>query len=185
VDTVKKVHTQARIPLASVYEQVKRVTIKALVAKIKECLDNLPFFHQLDTIPYFGPIVIGTYLGELSDYRWFSTVDKVVAWFGLDSSVSQSANQTTEASHHITKRGTKTGRRMMWLCAKNFALHTKEGKAYFATLRQRGFSFDAAICKIAAKLVRAAYAMLRDKSSFDVTLVFRTVNLIETYKKLL
>jgi transposase len=157
--------------LASIYEQVKRVTLPALVAKIKECLDNIPFFHQLDMIPYFGPIVMGTYLGELGDYRWFSTVDKVVAWFGLDPSVSQSANQTTEASH-ITKRGTKTGRRMMWLCAKNFAFHTKEGKAYFATLRQRGFSFDAAICKIAAKLVRAAYAMLRDKSSFDVKLVF-------------
>jgi transposase len=157
--------------LASVYEQVKRVTIPALMAKVKECLDNLPFEHQLEMIPYFGPIVIGTYLGELGDYRWFKTVDKVVAWFGLDPSVSESANQTTETSH-ITKRGTKIGRRMMWLSAKNFAFHTQEGKNYFTLLRERGVSFDAAICKIAAKLVRAAYAMLRDKSSFDVKLVF-------------
>jgi transposase len=157
--------------LASIYEQVKRVTMPALMAKVQESLDSLPFEHQLEMIPYFGPIVIGTYLGELGDYRWFSTVDKVVAWFGLDPSVSESANQTTETSH-ITKRGTKIGRRMMWLCAKNFAFHTEEGKAYFTRLRERGASFDAAICKIAAKLVRAAYAMLRDKSSFDAKLVF-------------
>ena len=157
--------------LASLYEQVKGVTIKALMAKIKECFLNLPFFHQLETIPYFGPIVIGTFLGELGDYRWFSTVDKVVAWFGLDPSVSQSADQTTETSH-ITKRGTKIGRRIMWLSAKNFAFHTQQGKNYFTILRERGVSFDAAICKIAAKLVRAAYAMLRDKSSFEVKLVF-------------
>ena len=157
--------------LAEVYEQTKRVTIKALIAKVQECLSNLPFEHQLETIPYFGPIVTGTFFGELGDYRWFKSVDKVVAWFGLDPSVSQSANQTTEISH-ITKRGTKIGRRMMWLAAKNFAYHTEVGKAYFTKLREKGFSFDAAICKIAAKLVRAAYAMLRDKSSFEMKLVF-------------
>lgn len=157
--------------LAETYLKVQRVTLPALVAKIKECLCSLPFEHKLSTIPYFGPIVIGTFLGELGDYRWFTKVDKVVAWFGLDPSVSQSAGQTTDYSH-ITKRGTKVGRRIMWLAAKNFAFHTKEGRTYYALLRTRGFSFDAAICKIAAKLIRAAYAMLRDKSSFDVKLVF-------------
>jgi hypothetical protein len=50
-----------------------------------------------------------------------------------------------------------------------------EGKAYFNKLKQRGFSHDAAICKIAAKLVRTAYAMLRDKSSFNVILAFPSV----------
>jgi len=180
---IESAHTSFAIPfatealsfsmktLAETYESVKRVTLPALVAKIKECLNNLPFEHKLSTIPYFGSIVCGTFLGELGDYRWFSNIDKVVAWFGLDPSVSRSASQTTEPSH-ITKRGTKIGRRMMWLCAKNFAFHNDGGKTYFAKLKERGFSYDAALCKIAAKLVRAAYAMLKDKSSFDVKLVF-------------
>jgi len=136
--------------LAEVYEHIQKVTLKALKAKIQECLTNLPFKHQLETIPYFGQLVIGTFLSELGDPRWFLTVDAVVAWFGLDPSVSSSADKPTGKSH-ITKRGTKIGRRMMWITARNFAHHTSSGQTYLKQLQSKGVSYDAAICKMAAK----------------------------------
>jgi len=157
--------------LAEAYQHLMKVTIPALRAKIKECLNKLPFEHQLDTIPYFGNIVIGTYLSELGDYRWFKTVDSVVAWFGLDPSISISSEKQTAVSH-ITKRGTKIGRRMMWITARNFANFTEVGKAYFQKLRSRGASYDAAICKIASKLVRIAFSMLRDGAAYDENKAF-------------
>ena len=115
--------------LAENYQYIQKVTLPALVAKIQECLKNLPFKHQLDTIPYFGDLVIGTFLSGLGDFRWFLTVDAVVAWFGLDPSVSRSADKPTGKSR-ITKRGTKTGRRMM----------------------SKGLSYDAAIVKMRSVL---------------------------------
>jgi transposase len=158
--------------LAEVYQHIQKVTLKALKAKIQECLKQLPFEHQLATIPYFGEMVIGTFLAELGDYRWFLTVDAAVAWFGLDPSVSSSANHPT-AQSHITKRGSKIGRRMMWLTARNFAEHTTTGKAYLKQLRSLGVSYDAAMCKIAAKLVRVAFSMLKSGKAYDEHIAFQ------------
>jgi transposase len=158
--------------LAEAYQYLRMVTIVALKAKIKECLTNLPFEQKLNTIPYFGDIVIGTFLSELGDYRWFKKVDSVVAWFGFDPSVSVSAEKKT-AQSHITKRGTKIGRRMMWITARNFANFNEIGKSYFQKLRSKGFPYDAAICKIAAKLVRIAFCLLRDGSEYDETKAFQ------------
>ena len=157
--------------LAENYQYIQKVTLPALVAKIQECLKNLPFKHQLDTIPYFGDLVIGTFLSGLGDFRWFLTVDAVVAWFGLDPSVSRSADKPTGKSR-ITKRGTKTGRRMMWITARNFAHHTSCGKAYFHKLQSRGVSYDAAIVKIAAKLLRVAFRMLKSGEAYDESKAF-------------
>lgn len=125
----------------------------------------------METIPYVGDIVTGTFLGELGDYRWFKTVDSVVAWFGFDPSVSVSAEKQT-AQSHITKRGTKIGRRIMWITARNFAIHNETGKLYFQKLRRKGLSYDAAICKIAAKLVRIAFSMLRSGREYDESKAF-------------
>lgn len=157
--------------LAESYQHTQKVTLVALRAKIQECLKHLDFKHRLDTIPYFGDLVIGTFLSELGDPRWFLTVDAVVAWFGLDPSVSRSADKSTGKSH-ITKRGTKIGRRMMWITARNFAHHTSIGKAYFQKLTSKGLSYDAAIVKIAAKLVRIAFSMLKSGKAYDEKLAF-------------
>jgi transposase len=158
--------------LAEAYQYLQKVTLVALKAKIKECLKKLPFEHQLFTIPYFGEVVTATYLSELGDYRWFKKVDSVVAWFGLDPSVSISADKKTGQSR-ITKRGTKIGRRMMWITARNFANLNDTGKAYFQKLRSKGFAYDAAMCKIAAKLVRIAFCMLRDGTEYDGNKAFQ------------
>jgi transposase len=158
--------------LAEAYQYLQKVTLVALKAKIKECLRTLPFEHKLFTIPYFGEIVISTFLSELGDYRWFKKVDSVVAWFGLDPSVSISAEKKT-AQSRITKRGTKIGRRMMWITARNFANFNDIGKAYYKNLRRKGFPYDGAICKIASKLVRIAFCMLRDGSEYDETKAFQ------------
>ncbi|MBI1927997.1 IS110 family transposase [Candidatus Poribacteria bacterium] len=160
--------------LAEAYQQIQKVTLPALRAKIQECLTKLPLEHQLATIPYFGDLVIGTFLSELGDPKWFLTVDAVVAWFGLDPSVSSSANKPTGQSH-ITKRGTKIGRRMMWITARNFAEHAAKGNAYFQQLRNKGVSYDAAICKIAAKLVRVAFSMLKSGKGYDEKIAFQHV----------
>ena len=92
----------------------------SLEQRIQETLTaaDFPIQHHLTEIKYFGPVVIGTFLSELGLPEWFATVDSVVAWFGLDPTVSESANHPTGATH-LTKRGTKYGRRMMWLVGRH------------------------------------------------------------------
>jgi transposase len=158
--------------LADIYAYLEEVILPALKERIVDCLARVPFQHYLDEIPYFGPIVIGTLLGELGDPAWFPTVDSVVAWFGLDPAVSESCHQPSGPSH-LTKRGTKYGRRMMWLVARNWAQYRPEGRDFFKRqVYAYHRSYDAGIVMLAAKLLRAAYAMLRDGSHFDLDKLF-------------
>ncbi len=61
---------------------------------------------------------------------------------------------------------------MMWITARNFAHHTSSGKAYFQKLQSKGVSYDAAIVKIAAKLLRVAFRMLKSGEAYDENKAF-------------
>jgi hypothetical protein len=99
-------------------------------------------------------------------------VDSVVAWFGLDPAVSVSADKPTGATH-LTKRGSKPGRRIMWLVGHNWSRYVSQGRQLFLKeRRQHKRSYDAAVCVVAAKLVRIAFAMVRDGSHFDIAKAF-------------
>jgi transposase len=148
--------------------------LPSLEQRIQETLTaaDFPIQHHLTEIKYFGPVVIGTFLSELGLPAWFATVDSVVAWFGLDPTVSESANHPTGATH-LTKRGTKYGRRMMWLVGRSWSHYVTEGRQLFLKERQEHQRpYDAAVCVVAAKLVRIAFAMVRDASHFDLAKAF-------------
>jgi transposase len=160
--------------LAQAYQHIHTQLLPPLRERIEATLyaSDFPIRHHLNEIPFFGPIVIGTFLSELGLPAWFHSVDSVVAWFGFDPAVSESANKPTGLTH-LTKRGTKYGRRMMWLVANNWCKYNPYGRKLFQKERQQHKrSFDAAVCIVAAKLVRIAFAMLRNVSHFDVTQAF-------------
>jgi transposase len=160
--------------LAQAYQHLHTHLLPPLLKRIEDTLaaDDFPIKHHLHEIKYFGPIVIGTFLSELGLPDWFPTVDSVVAWFGLDPGVSESANKPT-GSTHLTKRGTKYGRCMMWLVGKNWSRYVPQGRQLFWKQRhQHKRSYDAAVCVVAAKLVRIAFAMVRDSSHFDIDKAF-------------
>ncbi len=160
--------------LAQAYQHIHSCLLPPLLERVQDTLaaSDFPIQHHLDEIPYFGPIVIGTYLSELGLPEWFRSVDSVVAWFGLDPAVSISADKPTGATH-LTKRGSKTGRRMMWLVGHNWSRYVPQGRRLFLKERQQHQrSYDAAVCVVAAKLVRIAFAMVRDGSHFDIDKAF-------------
>jgi transposase len=160
--------------LAQAYRHIHTVLLPPLHDRILAILDadDFPFVHHLHEIKYFGPIVIGTFLSELGAPDWFSSVDSVVAWFGLDPAVSESANKPTGKTH-LTKRGTKYGRRMMWLVGRNWSRFVPQGRQLFLKeFQQHKRPYDAAVCIVAAKLVRIAFAMVRDGSHFDINKAF-------------
>jgi transposase len=160
--------------LSQAYHHLHTQLLPPLLARIQDTLaaDDFPIAHHLDEIPYFGPLVIGTFLGELGLPQWFHSVDSVVAWFGLDPAVSRSADKPTGQTH-LTKRGSKYGRRMMWLVGRNWSRFVAPGRQLFLkALRQHKRPYDAAVCVVGAKLTRIAFAMVRDRSHFDMAKAF-------------
>ena len=158
--------------LAEAYEHIHHYILPPIRARIDECLSQLPFEQYLPEIPYVGSVTAGTFLGELGLSSWFKTVDSVVAWFGFDPSISESADHQTGTSH-LTKRGTKYGRRVWWLLARNWSCYVSQGCRMFKKeFYVNKLSYDGAICVIAAKLVRMAFAMVRDGAHFDMNKAF-------------
>jgi len=158
--------------LAEAYDHIHRHILPPLRARMDDCLNRLPFEQYLPEMPYVGPVTTGTFLGELGLPSWFKTVDSVVAWFGFDPSLSESADHETGTSH-LTKRGTKYGRRIWWLVARNWSRYVSQGRRMFKKeFYVHGLSYDGAICVIAAKLVRIAFAMVRDGTHFDMSKAF-------------
>ncbi len=160
--------------LAQAYQHIHTQLLPPLETHIQTTLSaaDFPIQHHLPEIKYFGPVVIGSFLSELGLPQWFPTVDSVVAWFGLDPAVSESANHPTGATH-LTKRGTKYGRRTMWLVGRLWSQFMPAGHKLFLKERQEHQRpYDAAVCVVAAKLVRIAFAMVRDNSHFDLAKAF-------------
>src|SRR5579883_2708020 len=147
--------------------------LRPLQHRIRELLAQVPFRHHLDEIPFFGPIVIGTVLGELGHPGWFHTADDVVAWFGLDPAVFASAGKQA-AGVPLTKRGSRYGRRILWLAAQNWCKYTTIGRRFFRHYRfGKGLSYDATVCAFAARLARLSWAMLRDGTPYDARRAFQ------------
>lgn len=115
--------------LSQAYQHIHTQLLPPLLGRIQSTLaaDGFPIPHHLHEIPYFGLLVIGTFLSELGLPEWFRSVDSVVAWFGLDPAVSRSADKPTGQTH-LTKRGSKYGRRMMWLVGRNWSRFVPQGR---------------------------------------------------------
>jgi len=62
---------------------------------------------------------------------------------------------------------------MIWLVARNWSRYVPQGRRMYRKERDENkLSYDGAICVIAAKLVRIAFAMARDGSHFDMDTAF-------------
>ena len=70
--------------------------------EIKSLLEKLN--SPITTIPGIGAVNAATILGEIGDIKRFSNPSKLVAYAGLDSTVSQSG-KFESTSNHMTKRG--------------------------------------------------------------------------------
>ena len=157
-----KAFSQALSSFATLAEDIER-TLKSLEEIISEELEKVP--QKLLTIPGMGPVSVASFIGELGEPSQFQSINQVVAWFGLDPAIKQSgSNEGT--GKHISKAGTKYGRRTMWLAARSFVRSfDKAGKKYQRLLEKRHW-IDA-LTIIAADLVKICYAMYRDGTVFD------------------
>lgn len=118
---------------------------------------------RLQAVPGIGAL---TALGLVSAYRrgQFTSADCFVAFLGLDIRVRHSGLYRGRGK--LTKKGEPEIRRLLYnaaMAARRYA----PWRDYYLRLRDRGMSTTAALVALSRKLVRLAYAMLRDQTLFD------------------
>ena len=118
---------------------------------------------RLRTIVGIG-VMTSIALFNLFDRVTFETADKVVAFVGLDPRPDDSGNH--QGKRHITKRGNSELRRLFHNAAMA-AARTDLWRPYYERSLKRGLATTEALCELARRLLRVAWAVDRNQQDFD------------------
>jgi transposase len=118
------------------------------------------------TIPGIGPVLGAVILSEIGSISCFDDGSKLVAFAGIDASVSQSGE--FEGSHmHMSKRGSPYLRRALYTAAIIAAFHDPELSDFYRRLRARGKHHGVAIGAVARKLCYIIHAVLNENRPYE------------------
>lgn len=153
--------------------------INTLKEKMLEASSKIPEFKEnvdlLCTHPEVGEISSICLLAEIGNIKNFSTPKKLVAFLGVDTSVSQSGSFTS-THNKLTKRGSNFARKILFNLAlasiKSFRNGVPANTVLLAYYKKLTASKPkkVAIGAIMHKLINHFFAILRDKKPFEMRL---------------
>ncbi|EOT43859.1 IS110 family transposase [Enterococcus columbae] len=114
---------------------------------------------MITTIPGIGIVIGATILGEIGDIQRFSNPKKLVAYAGIDASVTQSGEY--EATHNVmSKRGSPYLRKALFQAALVASRCDPTFRAFYDKKRAEGKHHFTAIGAVARKLCYVIHAIL-------------------------
>lgn len=155
--------------LRSMIDQIKFLEIKIKeveteIMRIIETLDSV-----LLTVPGVGFINGAAILGEIGDIDRFATPAKLVAYAGLDASVTKSGEY--EATHNvISKRGSPYLRKALFSAAFVASNTDPVFQAFYKKKRAEGKHHLTAVGAVARKLCYTIHAVLKKNEPYKIQL---------------
>lgn len=146
-------------------EQIKFIEdhIAELEIEISSLLKKLN--TPIETIPGIGPILGAVILSEIGDITRFKDASKLVAFAGIDPTVSQSG-EFIGTQNKMSKRGSPYLRRAIWLAAHSAYLSDPVLGAYYNKKREEGKHHFTAIGAVARKLIYIVHAVLKSNKPY-------------------
>lgn len=123
--------------------------------------------QHLTAIPGLGAVTAATILSEIGDVKRFASVEKLVAYAGIDATVHQSG-QFNATQMHMSKRGSPYLRRALWLSAFIVGQQDAELNAYYERKRAEGKHHNTVIGAICRKLLARIYVVLKEQRPCEV-----------------
>jgi len=163
-------------------EEVKRtvLTLKRMDQQMKSMLKEIPAAPYLLSIPGIGALSVAVFLGELGDPGHFHHARQIVKYAGYDPQESDSGSWVRR--RFISKKGRWLMRKCLFFMSMRVVVLTKYFKAYYEKKLEAKNRVGQQprrkeiLCAVAIKLIKAIFALLRDKRRFEdtVTPVFQT-----------
>lgn len=121
----------------------------------------------ITTIPGIGDVIGATILGEVGDINRFSSGAKLVAYAGIDASVSQSGEYEC-INNHMSKRGSPYLRKALFRAAFVASNNDPVFKAYYQKKRLEGKHHNVALGAVARKLCYTIYAVVKNNVPYEI-----------------
>lgn len=153
--------------LRSMVEQLNYIELQ-----IKQTDEEINRHRQLidsmiTTIPGIGSVTGATILGEIGDIHRFSNPKKLVAYAGIDASVTQSGEY--EATHNVmSKRGSPYLRKALFQAALVASRCDPTFRVFYDKKRAEGKHHFTAIGAVARKLCYVIHAILTKNEPYKI-----------------
>ena len=135
--------------------------------EIKKLLDKLD--SVITTIPGIGPTLGATILSEIGDIKRFNSPVKLVAYAGIDASVTKSGQ--FEGTHNVmSKRGSPYLRRAIYQAALVAYNNDPVLNAFYHKKRAEGKHHKTCLGAVSRKLCYIIYAVLKANKPYEVRL---------------
>lgn len=121
----------------------------------------------ITTIPGIGSVNAATILGEIGDIKRFSSPSKLVAYAGLDASVSQSGEYES-TYNHMSKRGSPYLRRALFQSALRAEFCDPVFSDYYQKKISEGKHHLVATNAVARKICHTIFAVLTKNEPYQV-----------------
>ena len=121
----------------------------------------------ITTVPGIGPVNAATILGEIGDIDRFSSPAKLVAYAGIDASVSQSGDFHS-TQNRMSKRGSPYLRKALFHAALAASNSDPVFKAFYLKKRNEGKHHLTALGAVARKLCYTIHAILKKNCPYEI-----------------
>ena len=148
-------------------EQVKFIEdqVKECETKIKELMTKID--SPITTIPGIGQVLGAIIISEFGDISRFDKPSKLVAFAGIDATVSQSGE--FEGTHNVmSKRGSPYLRKALFQAALVASNSDPVLKAFYQKKRAEGKHHKTCIGAVARKLCNIIFAVLKNNKPYEV-----------------
>lgn len=139
--------------------------IKLVEKEIEEIMDKLN--SPITSIPGIGMVTGAAILGEIGDISRFSSASKLVAYAGIDASISQSGEYEATINH-MTKRGSAFLRKALFHSALKAEFSDPVFQAFYQKKIQEGKHHLVATNAVARKLIHTIYAILTKNVEYKI-----------------
>lgn len=143
--------------------------IEQQVADVEKSMSDLleKINMPITTIPGISHVLGATILGEIGDINRFSNGSKLVAYAGIDATVSQSGEYNS-SNNHMSKRGSTYLRKALFRAAFVASNCDPVFKAYYQKKRSEGKHHNVAVGAVARKLCHTIHAVLKNNVAYEI-----------------
>jgi transposase len=140
---------------------------RELQERICELYGEVDPRHLLESVPGLGPFFAAAITASIGRIDRWQNANQLVAYSGLVPRKKASSGKD-KLGQPLTKKGCPQLRSWLYVAAEIIRHHDPQMQAFFRRLRKRGTHHKAAICALAAKLLRRIYAVLKSGQAYQV-----------------
>jgi transposase len=138
--------------------------IAELEHEMETTLQRIPYSRKLLSIKGLGIVTVAGLIGEIGDFKKFTTQSEIAKLAGLD--LYEVSSGKRRGQRRISKRGRSLLRKILYYAAmqtirKNGIMHD-----YYQRLIGRGMKSMMALVAVSRKLLRIIFAIVRDDAEF-------------------